>query len=173
MVPITVILMNTESLLIAIKQDPAISVIASKFCIMMIPGIWAMTMYDATRKFLSAQFETTVPLFVATITLTIHFFLSWLLVGRLGMREVGCAIATNVTYVLNFTLLEWWVARSETMKMTYSYPDKRSFQNLGFYLKIGVPGALLTCYEWWAFEILTIFAGMISITALGAHIIIY
>jgi MATE family multidrug resistance protein len=89
------------------------------------------------------------------------------------MREAGCAIATNVTYVLNFTLQELWVARSETMQKTYSYPDKRSFQNLGFYLKIGVPGALLTCYEWWAFEILTIFAGMISTTALGAHIIIY
>ncbi len=56
MLPITVILMNTESLLIAMKQDPAISVIASKFCIMMIPGIWAMTMYDATRRFLCAQF---------------------------------------------------------------------------------------------------------------------
>ena len=63
--------------------------------------------------------------------------------------------------------------KSETMQKTYRYPDKRSFQNLGFYLKIGVPGALLTCFEWWAFEVLAFFAGMISITALGAHILTY
>ena len=54
MLPITVIFMNTESLLIAMKQDPAISLIASNYCCMMIPGIWAVTMFDATRRFLCA-----------------------------------------------------------------------------------------------------------------------
>ncbi len=50
------------------------------------------------------------------------------------MKETGLAIATNVTYVLNFIICEWWVIQSETMQKTYSYPDRRSLQNLGFYL---------------------------------------
>jgi hypothetical protein len=37
-----------------LKQDPEISRIASKVCCMMIPGIWAMSMFDATRRFLCA-----------------------------------------------------------------------------------------------------------------------
>lgn len=31
----------------------------------------------------------------------------------------------------------------------------------------------MTCFEWWAFEILALFAGWISITALSSHICLY
>ena len=43
---------------------------------------------------------------------------------------------------------------------------------MAFYLKIGVPTALLTCFECWAFEISAFFAGMISVPGLGAHILL-
>jgi MATE family multidrug resistance protein len=38
---------------------------------------------------------------------------------------------------------------------------------------MAVPGALLGVFEWWAFEIMSIMAGLISVNALGAHFIIY
>ena len=31
---------------------------------------------------------------------------------------------------------------------------------------------MITCFEWWCFEILAIFAGLISAEALGAQVII-
>lgn len=54
MLPISLIFINCERILILLKQDPEISRIASKVCCMMIPGIWAMSMFDATRRFLCA-----------------------------------------------------------------------------------------------------------------------
>jgi len=47
-------------------------------------------------------------------------------------------------------------------------PDSRAFRNIGTYLAISVPGALMCCFEWWCFEILAIFAGLISIESLAA-----
>ena len=40
------------------------------------------------------------------------------------------------------------------------------------FLKLGVPGTLLQCFEWWCFEILAIFAGMLSNAELGAQVAI-
>jgi len=171
MLPITFILFNSKSILIALKQEPAVSEIAYRFCIMSIPGLWVIGLNDSCRTFLRAQFETDMPLKIAMFTLVIHTFFSWLLISKYDMREVGCAIANTTTYVLTFILQEYWT--SKNMKLTYSYPDRRSIESLGLYLKIGVPAALLICYEWWAYEVLAILAGMISINALGAHVIVY
>jgi len=54
MIPIIIIFIFSDKILIAIKQDPTIAIIARHYCCMMIPGVWAMGMFDATRKFLSS-----------------------------------------------------------------------------------------------------------------------
>jgi multidrug resistance protein, MATE family len=46
------------------------------------------------------------------------------------------------------------------------------FRNWGCYLKIGIPSAFMVCFEWWAFEILVVFSGYISIPALASEVII-
>ena len=40
------------------------------------------------------------------------------------------------------------------------------------YLKIGVPGMLMLCFEWWAFELLAIFTGLIGVKDLAAEVVI-
>ena len=39
-------------------------------------------------------------------------------------------------------------------------------------MKIGVPGMLMLCFEWWAFELLAIFSGLIGVTELAAEVVI-
>jgi MATE family multidrug resistance protein len=65
MVPIVVIFANSETILVALEQEPGIAYVASKYCCLLIPGLWAMGMFDSSRKFLSAQFLNTIPLYVA------------------------------------------------------------------------------------------------------------
>ena len=40
------------------------------------------------------------------------------------------------------------------------------------YLSIGLPSALMVCFEWWAFEILAILSGYIGVEALACEVII-
>ena len=58
-------------------------------------------MFDATRKFLSAQFEIQVNLYVQLVTLVLHLIICYLFVVVFDWRDVGAALATDITYILN------------------------------------------------------------------------
>ena len=46
------------------------------------------------------------------------------------------------------------------------------FKEIGTYLSIGIPGACMICFEWWVFELLAIFSGLMSVEALAAEVVI-
>jgi MATE family multidrug resistance protein len=48
---------------------------------------------------------------------------------------------------------------------TYSWPlfDVESISAWGEYLKLAVPTTLLMCIEWWAFEFIIIFSGILGV----------
>ena len=50
--------------------------------------------------------------------------------------------------------------------------DRTIFYDLYTFLKIGVPGMLMLCFEWWAFELLAIFTGLIGVDELAAEVVI-
>ena len=129
-------------------------------------------MFDATRKFLSAQFITTIPLVAQCVTLVFHFFWCWLFITHLGWREAGAALATNITYIGNMVICGIWCYSNAEIRKTYTLPDKDMFKKIGTYLSIGIPGACMICFEWWVFELLAIFSGLMSVEALAAEVVI-
>lgn len=128
MIPIIIIYILSDKILIALNQDAAISIIAKRYCCLMIPGIWAQSMFDATRKFLSAQFETTIPLYVQLVTLILHILWCYLFIIVWDGREVGAAIATNITYILNMVICDIICRSKEKIRKTHILlPDATSF----------------------------------------------
>jgi Na+-driven multidrug efflux pump len=75
----------------------------------MIPGVWAMGQFDSTKKFLSSQYKTKIPVLVQLFTTILHFFWCRHFITNLGMRETGAAIATNITYILNMVISDLWI----------------------------------------------------------------
>lgn len=130
-------------------------------------------MFDATRKFLSAQFEIWIPLYIQFATLILHFIWCYLFVSVWDGREVGAALATNITYISNMIAIDIICSRKESLKQTHQgLPDGRAFKNICEYLAIGIPGACMLCFEWWCFELLAIFSGLMSVEALAAEVIV-
>ena len=106
------------------------------------------------------------------LSLIIHLILCYLFVSVFDGREIGAALATNITYFINMIGLELYCCISESVKQTYiGRPDRRVFLNIGTFLALSIPSALMTCFEWWCFEILAIFAGLIDIESLAAQVI--
>jgi len=99
------------------------------------------------------------------------------------MKEVGAAIATSLTYILNMVASDIWIRcsagvtkdgeRQDFEGMVFFY-DTTIFdcEELWKFLKIGVPGMLMLCFEWWAFELLAIFSGLLSVKDLAAEVVI-
>jgi len=96
------------------------------------------------------------------------------LIENMGMREGGAAIATTVTHGLNMIIGDAgvrWTSSKDFKDMIFMY-DRTVFKDVGIYLKIGIPGMLMLCFEWWAFEVLAIFTGLLSVEELAAEVVI-
>jgi len=53
-IPVIVLFYYADTILVALHQDAEISKIARLYCLLLIPGVWAQSMFDATRRYLSA-----------------------------------------------------------------------------------------------------------------------
>lgn len=104
MIPILIIFTMSDKILIGLGQDPVVSKTAQVYCTILIPGVWALGQFDATKKFLSAQYSTQIPVWTQLFTTILHFFWCYLFITKYGMREVGAALATNITWIANMVI---------------------------------------------------------------------
>ena len=135
-----------------------------------------MGQFDSTKKFLSCQFKNGIAVWVQVGTTILHLIWCLIFIKWLNLREVGAAIATNLTYILNMVIGDALIRAQSKSKgtfenMVFCY-DKSCIEGLSTYLRIGVPGMLMLCFEWWCFEILAIFAGLLGVKMLAADVII-
>jgi multidrug resistance protein, MATE family len=93
------------------------------------------------------------------------------------MGVAGAALALNITYCTNFIIQELYIHLIKKEFFSEYLPplwSKNSFSWSGTkkFLRLGVPGTIMQCAEWWAFEVLAIFAGMIGKHQLAAQVAI-
>lgn len=46
------------------------------------------------------------------------------------------------------------------------------FQGWGTYLRVAVPSMIMICAEWWAFDVVTLLAGILSVKSLASFTIV-
>ena len=92
------------------------------------------------------------------------------------MKEVGAAIGANITYILNMLICDVFIrckSRTVFSNMIFMYDSNVwNWQELKNYLRIGIPGMLMLCFEWWALELLAIFTGLLGVNELAAQVVI-
>lgn len=103
---------------------------------------------------------------------TTLFHLPWclLLISHFEMGVFGAALALNITLVTNFLVQELylWVRHEHFAHLKAPFFVRETFQEWTTFLALGIPGTALQCFEWWAFEVLAIFAGYMSNADLAA-----
>ena len=70
----------------------------------MIPGIFAMLLYESLKKLLSSFKLNKILVGICLITTVLHYIFTYLLVRVLDMEMVGVSIATCLAYILNYLL---------------------------------------------------------------------
>ena len=113
MIPMVVIFCLSDKILVAIHMDVEVSKTARHYVTLMIPGVWAMGQFDSSKKFLSSQCKNNIPVVVQLITTILHFILCHAFILKLDMRERGAAAATNITYILNMLMTDFWIRRTK------------------------------------------------------------
>ena len=174
-IPLIFIMLKCEDLLLYFEIEEEVAENAQKFTIYMIPAMFFHMQFDCYRQYLNATQQSKVVLFAFLTTILLHFYWCHMLINEWGWDFQGAAVAQMITSALNllFVMFATTCCTRITIKPFVFSKRLLSWSSLKEYLSISLPSMTMLCSEWWAYEILTIMASMISVPALGAQTIAY
>jgi len=171
-VPIVLILLLSDRILISLGQDQMSAYYALKYIQIILPGLFFQAHFDCIYSFLNCMNRSYIPMIVQLITMFFHGLWCYLFVHVGGLGFKGTSLATCVTYCLNLVIISIYVSCSKDLKEAWFLPNKDCFRDFKRYFKIAIPGTFMLCLEWWTFEILTLFSGLISVDVNAAEVIL-
>ncbi|XP_061944606.1 protein DETOXIFICATION 14-like [Populus nigra] len=159
--PISFLWMFTDKLLILIGQDPSISHVARKCSICLIPNLFSYAILQALIRYFQTQSLILPMLFSSFASLCFHIPLCWALVFKAEMGIIGAALAISLSYWLNVILLGLYMKYSSECEKTRSVFSKDVFFGIREFFRFAVPSAVMTCLEWWSYEVLILLSGLL------------
>ncbi|KAJ3391215.1 hypothetical protein HDU80_011077, partial [Chytriomyces hyalinus] len=176
-VPVSVLWWFTEPLLLFAGQDPAIARLSALYIRYMIPSLIPFIIAESVKRFLMAQGIMTAQMYVIGFVAPLNAFLQYLLVlspYKIGQDGVGAPIALTLSHVLIALLLCLYTrfAHGGDAYAGWEWNHVLCARKLTCAVKLGFSGVLMTCTEWWAWEVVVLAAGIISPTSLAAQTII-
>ncbi|TRZ24362.1 hypothetical protein HGM15179_002810 [Zosterops borbonicus] len=171
--PCWALFINTERILLLIRQDPEVSRLTQLYVMIFIPALPAAFLYQLLTRYLLSQ-EIIMPQVVTGIAANIlNAAMNAFLLYALKLGMVGSAWANMVsqyTQVILLVLYMWW---KKIHVKTWGGWSRECLVNWGSFIWLAVPGMVMMCIEWWTFEIGSFLAGLISVVQLGAQSVIY
>ncbi|XP_020530313.1 protein DETOXIFICATION 16 isoform X1 [Amborella trichopoda] len=160
-IPLAFILAFTCNILAAMGQDREISKEAGIYARWMIPGLFAFALLQSFTRFMQAQ-SIVIPLMASSgVTTLCHLILCWFLVFKSGLGSKGAALATSISYWINVVLLALYIKISTACKETWTGLSMEALQDLGHFLRIGIPSTVMACLETWSFDMIVILSGLL------------
>ncbi|KAM6338217.1 multidrug and toxin extrusion protein 1 isoform 2-T2 [Alca torda] len=156
--PCWALFINTEQILLLIRQDPEVSRLTQVYVMIFIPALPAIIL---------PQVLTGIAANILNVAMN-AFFLYAL---KLGM--VGSAWANTVSQYTQAILLFLYVWWKKIHVETWGGWTRDCLLDWGSFIRLAVPGMLMMCIEWWTFEIGSFLAGLLSVVELGAQSVIY
>jgi multidrug resistance protein, MATE family len=129
------------------------------------PGMILMAFIDGQRKFLNMINLTKAPLISIVISILFHVFLSWYFVWKLNYGIIGTGYASTITNLTNYVCLIIISLCNEEVRKTMVWPDRRSFDGIYGYLKMGAPVVFMTAIDFWVYDIMFLMASFIGVKA--------
>ena len=142
-IPISLLWIFMDKLLIFIGQDPSISHEARKYTVWLIPGLFGCAILKPIVRYLQTQ-SLILPLMISSfIALCIHIPICWILIFKLGLGDIGAAIAFCLSNWCNLVLLGLYVTYSSSCEVTRMRFSKESFLVIGEFFRFAFPAAVM------------------------------
>jgi MATE family multidrug resistance protein len=156
-----------DKILIAIDQSPSVSMMGGKYVVLATPGAFFFVQYDSTKRLLQSILFAHISTYTQVIATAFHLVFCIIFIQNMNLGVTGAALAFNLTHFCNFAMQEIyvrWIGWKYFNCVIAPYLTKETFNFSSWctFLKFGIPSTLLVCFEWWAFELLAIWAGWIE-----------
>ncbi|KAF8980195.1 hypothetical protein BGZ46_004536 [Entomortierella lignicola] len=172
-VPIAGIWLSSEHIFILLGQEQALAEHAAIFLKGLLPGAPAFLIFECVKKYLNAQGNMHASTYVLLIASPINVVLNYLLVwdNYIGMGYIGAPIATSISY-WNMLLLLILYIRFVDGYACWGGWTRDCLSGWREFMKLALPGVLMVCTEWWAFEVISLAASYLGTVALAAQSIV-
>ena len=115
---------------------------------------------------------TLMPMNVMFATTALQIPLCYLFMIHLDYGIIGLAYATGIKDFLTWMIVTFYGSCSAEISKALTPIDMEAFRGWKEYLKIAMPSTVMICAEWWAFQVILVFAGIISVDALACCTIV-
>ncbi|XP_078536020.1 multidrug and toxin extrusion protein 1-like isoform X2 [Lissotriton helveticus] len=171
--PCWALFINTENILLLVRQDPEVARLAQTYVLIFIPALPANFLFALQTKYLQNQGIILPQIFTALAANIVNIVINYvfLFVLHLGVR--GSALANTISQISLSTFLFLYIRIRKLHVLTWGGWSWECLQEWGPFTSLAVPSMLILCFEWWIYEIGNLVAGLISVTELGAQSVMY
>ena len=103
-----------------------------------------------------------MPFKIQIVGNVVHAILCYVFIVNQKMGIQGAGMATSIANFAIFVGMVVYTAMIKQIQEAVFLPDKRSFEGLSAYLELAVPAAFMLCFDFWAFDLMTVMAGLID-----------
>ncbi|XP_038570314.1 multidrug and toxin extrusion protein 1-like [Micropterus salmoides] len=171
--PCWAILINTEPLLLAVKQSPEVASLSQLYVKIFMPALPAAFMYQLQGRYLQNQGIIWPQVITGVIGNVFNAIINYVFLYRLDLGVAGSAAANAISQYLLAVFLYVYICCRGLHKATWGGWSLDCLQEWGPFIQLAIPSMLMLCLEWWMFEVGGFLAGLISEAELGAQSIIY
>ncbi|XP_059200468.1 multidrug and toxin extrusion protein 1-like [Centropristis striata] len=171
--PCWTILVNTEPMLLAVKQSPEVARLSQLYVNIFMPALPAVFMYQLQGRYLQNQGIIWPQVITGVIGNVINALINYILLYVLDMGVAGSAAANAITQSALALILYIYIYCMGLHKATWSGWSLDCLQEWALFSKMAISSMLMLCLEWWTFEIGGLLAGVISEVELGAQSVVH
>ncbi|XP_076584505.1 multidrug and toxin extrusion protein 1-like [Chaetodon auriga] len=171
--PCWAVLINTEPLLLAVKQSPEVASLTQLYVKIFMPALPAAFMYQLQGRYLQNQGIIWPQVVTGAIGNVCNAIINYIFLYRLDMGVAGSAAANAISQYVLAVVLYIYICWRGLHKATWGGWSMDCLQEWGPFVQLAIPSMLMLCLEWWMFEVGGFLAGVISEAELGAQSIAY
>ncbi|KAI3352759.1 hypothetical protein L3Q82_019339, partial [Scortum barcoo] len=171
--PCWAILINTEPLLLAVRQSPEVASLSQLYVKIFMPALPAAFMYQLQGRYLQNQGIIWPQVITGVIANVFNVLINYIFLYYLDLGIAGSAAANAISQYLLAAILYVYISLRGLHKATWGGWSLDCLQEWGTFIRLAIPSMLMLCLEWWMFEAGGFLAGVISEAELGAQSIAY
>ncbi|CDW73086.1 multidrug and toxin extrusion protein 1 [Stylonychia lemnae] len=161
-----------ESMIKGIGIDSKTAKNAQLFTTGSIPYWIAFMYFDIARQYLYAFNKSFICTCILCIQAVCHIILCQIAIVNLGLPFYYISYLASLEQCTSVIIIHIYLKCSPQYKEFWFFGVKETFQNLGDYTKLAIPGAIMYALEYAGYEVLCMISGYISVTANAAQFII-
>jgi MATE family multidrug resistance protein len=160
-VPVAIFLYNTEAVLVALGQPPAVAQLAGVYAVWVIPCVAITYAYELLRRALQAFGVLAAFTYAAFAGLLCQTFFTWLFVAHLDIGFLGSVYGRVLGQSLQLCVVIGYLHWTNAQRLfwdgwTVAALDVRRWWP---WFQMGIPAVLQLGFEWWIFELYGLLTG--------------